>query len=80
MIMTNEEKTLLQIGQRLKELRIAKGYTNYEHLAYEIGISRSQYGNYENGANMKLTTLFKILAFLEVPIEEFFQGINENQI
>lgn len=78
--MTNEEKKLLQIGKKLKELRIARGYINYEHFAYEIGISRSQYGNYENGANMKLTTLFKILTFLKVPIEEFFQGINENQI
>jgi transcriptional regulator with XRE-family HTH domain len=78
--MTNEEKKLLQIGKKLKEFRIARGYTNYEHFAYEIGISRSQYGNYENGANMKLTTLFKILTFLKVPIEEFFQGINENQI
>ncbi len=78
--MTKEEKTLLQIGNKLKELRISRGYTNYEHLAYEIGISRSQYGNYENGANMKLTTLFKILNFLELPIEEFFQGINENQV
>ena len=78
--MKSEEKTLLLIGKKLKELRISKGYTNYEHFAYEIGISRSQYGSYENGANMKLTTLFKILTFLEMPIEEFFRGINETQI
>ncbi|MFD1550756.1 XRE family transcriptional regulator [Putridiphycobacter roseus] len=65
------------IATRLKEFRVKKGYSNYEHLAYEIGISRSQYGRYEKGANMKLSTLFKILEFLEVSVEEFFKGIDE---
>ena len=60
----SEEFLFSFISRRLKEIRISKGFTNYEHLAYEVGISRSQYGRYENGGNMKLTTLLKILNFL----------------
>lgn len=67
------------VSIQLKKYRIDRGYTNYEHLAYEIGISRSQYGRYENGANMKLSTLLKILNFLEVSVEEFFSGIDNHK-
>lgn len=68
------------VSSRLKQFRIERGYTNYEHLAYDIGISRSQYGRYEKGANMKLTTLLKILNFLDVSIDDFFEGINEHKL
>jgi len=66
------------VSSRLKKFRIEKGYTNYEHLAYDIGISRSQYGRYEKGANMKLTTLLKILNFLDVSVEDFFKGVDKH--
>jgi transcriptional regulator with XRE-family HTH domain len=71
--LTDEEKELLKkLGQRIKELRIKKGYTNYEHFAYEHGISRTQYGNYETGENMKILTLVKVLKGLNVSLSEFF--------
>ena len=73
----SEEFLFSFISRRLKEIRISKGFTNYEHLAYEVGISRSQYGRYENGGNMKLTTLLKILNFLDVSLEDFFKGLND---
>lgn len=67
-----ENKKLKQLGERLKYYRKVKGYSNYEHLAYDIGISRSQYGKYENGGNIKFTTLCKILGHLNISLEEFF--------
>jgi transcriptional regulator with XRE-family HTH domain len=71
--LTDEEQELLKrLGQRIKELRIKKGYTNYEHFAYEQGISRTQYGNYETGENMKFLTLIKVLKGLDVSLSEFF--------
>ena len=48
-----EEKKLAQLGERLRYYRKLGGYSNYEHLAYDVGISRSQYGKYENGGNIK---------------------------
>ncbi|MBL1280763.1 MAG: helix-turn-helix transcriptional regulator [Fluviicola sp.] len=68
------------VSIQLKKYRIERGFTNYEHLAYEVGISRSQYGRYEKGANMKLSTLLKILNFLNVSIEDFFKGIDEHKV
>jgi len=68
-----EKDKLDQLGTRLKYYRKLKGYTNYEHLAYDLGISRSQYGKYENGGNIKFTTLCKILQHLEISLYEFFK-------
>jgi transcriptional regulator with XRE-family HTH domain len=73
----SQKEALKFVSMRLKELRIAKGYTNYEYLAYEIGMSRSQLGTYENGANITIATLVKILDHLNVSLEEFFNSKND---
>lgn len=64
------------IANRLKELRKAKGYTNYEHIAFALEMSRSAYWRLETGANFELKTLIKICRLLDVSLEDFFQGIN----
>ena len=58
---TSDEILFNFVSNRLKYFRIQNGFTNYEHLAYEIGISRSQYGRYEKGGNMKLSHLMALL-------------------
>lgn len=63
---------LKKLGKRLKELRIEKGFSNYEHFAYEIDISRTQYGKYEAGGNIQFDTLLKILKFHKITLKEFF--------
>jgi transcriptional regulator with XRE-family HTH domain len=73
--MENIEKDKLPLlGERLKYFRKLKGYTNYEHFAYDLGISRSQYGKYEKGGNIKFSTLCKILEFLDVSLKDFFEN------
>ena len=67
-----DNNQLSKLGNRLRYYRKLRGYTNYEHLAYDLGISRSQYGKYENGGNIKFSTLCKILTFLNVSLKEFF--------
>ncbi len=64
------------IANRLKKLRKAKGYSNYEHIAFALEMSRSAYWRLETGANFELKTLIKICRLLDVSLEEFFQGIN----
>lgn len=72
-----EKVNLNQLGARLKYYRKSKGYTNYEHLANDLNISRTQYGKYEAGGNIKFSTLINILNHLEVPLQEFFsEGFN----
>ncbi|MEZ0007933.1 transcriptional regulator with XRE-family HTH domain [Flavobacterium sp. 28YEA47A] len=67
------------IAQRLKELRKEKGYSNYEHIAFDLGMSRSAYWRLETGANFELKTLIKICTVLGVSLEEFFKGIDVPQ-
>jgi transcriptional regulator with XRE-family HTH domain len=75
------QEKLNQLGNRLRHFRKLKGYNNYEHLAYDMGISRSQYGKYENGGNIKFSTLCKILEFLGITIREFFaEGFEDEKV
>jgi transcriptional regulator with XRE-family HTH domain len=65
---------LEKLGARLKELRIAKGYSNYEQFAYDHNIPRAQYGRYERGQDLRISSLLKVLRALEVTPSEFFKG------
>lgn len=75
--MEKKEKVpeLVAVGNRLKELRKQKGFANYEHVSYELGMSRSAYWRLENGENFSLKTLVKVCKLLGVTFEEFFQGV-----
>mgnify|MGYP006183105629 CR=1 FL=1 len=64
------------IAQRLKELRKAKGFSNYEHIAFALEMSRSAYWRLETGVNFELKTLIKICRLLDITLEEFFKGID----
>ena len=64
------------IGQRLKELRKEHGYSNYEHIAYELEMSRSAYFRIESGENFELKTLIKICRLLGITLTEFFEGVD----
>lgn len=72
----NKIEELNAIALRLKELRKSKGYSNYEHIAFELGMSRSAYWRLETGANFELKTLIKICRLLDVSLEGFFKGIS----
>lgn len=72
MVQRQEDLRIKQIGERLRDLRTAAGYTSSERFAYEHNISRSQYAGYENGADMRLSTLLRILDAHGVTLAEFF--------
>ena len=63
---------LKQLGKRLQQLRIQKGFTNYEYFAYEHNIGRAQYGSYENGSNIQFDTLLKLIKIHKISIKNFF--------
>ena len=48
-VMKSEKKVLLEIGEKLKKLRIKKGYTSYESFAIDNDLSRMQYWRIEKG-------------------------------
>ena len=59
----NEHTALKTLGQRIKQLRVRKDLEQ-EELAVHIGLSRKTISNLENGQNVSLLNLFKILKSL----------------
>jgi transcriptional regulator with XRE-family HTH domain len=75
---SEKDKHLKQLGERLKQLRRAKGFSNYEQFAYTYEIGRAQYGRYEKGSNISIKTLLKIIEFHGLTLKEFFaEGFDE---
>ena len=64
---------IAMLAARLRELRISKGYSNYEYFAYEHNISRSQYGRYEKGEDIRFSSLIKLIKAFELTPTEFFK-------
>ena len=73
------EKELSNLGACIKALRKARGDSNYEQFAYKHEINRSQYGRYENGEDLRFSSLLKVLKALDVSLAEFFgEGFEED--
>lgn len=72
---SNQDKRLVAIGNKIKELRIRKGYSSYEQFAFEHNLPRSGYGEHEKGRNMTLASLLRILDIHELSFKDFFSDI-----
>lgn len=70
------ENTLAQIGSKLKELRVQKGYSSYETFALDNDLDRKQYWRMENGSNITISTLLKILQIHQISLKEFFKDFS----
>ncbi|OMD64498.1 transcriptional regulator [Paenibacillus odorifer] len=67
------------VGNRIRELRKAKGWTQ-EQLAEAASLHYSYIGGVERGdRNISLETLEKIIAAFDVPAIEFFRFEDETQ-
>jgi hypothetical protein len=68
----NSDDELKRLGKRIKELRIKAGYTSYEYFAYEHDIPRAQFGRYEQGKDLRFSSLVKIASAFGMTLKEFF--------
>ena len=76
-----KKKDLSALAKRLRSIRKSLGYTNYENFAYEHGIPRAQYGRYENGQDIRYTTLMRIIRAFGMTPEEFFsEGFGDDKV
>ena len=71
----------MNIGEKIKNARLAKGYTQ-EELGKLIGVQKSAIAKYEKGrvVNIKRSVLAKIAHILEIPPIELVSDIEENPI
>lgn len=68
----DKKNILIPFGNKLRELRFSKGFTQ-EQLANELGVEISQISRIERGViNTSITTLYSISKVLNVDISEFF--------
>ncbi len=71
-----QEKNTKKIAEKLKQLRIDKGYSSYENFAYENDLSRVQYWRLERGTNFTINYLLKVLEIHKISLSEFFIDID----
>ena len=71
----------MNIGEKIKSARLAKGYTQ-EELGKLIGVQKSAVAKYEKGrvVNIKRSVLAKIAQVLEIPPVEFVSDIEEKPV
>ena len=77
--MSNKEEIaderVQQIAKKIRQLRIEANYTSAESFAYDKNINRVQYWRVENGTNLTLKTLLKILDIHEISLADFFKDL-----
>ena len=66
------EKELKKLGKRITALRKKNGYKNHEKFAFQHDIGRSQYWRYEQGADMRFSSILKVIAAHGMTLKEFF--------
>lgn len=67
-----KDENLIKLGNRIKDLRVKAGFTNYEYFAYKHDIPRAQFGRYERGEDLRYTSLLKVIKAFGMTIPEFF--------
>ena len=65
-----------KIADKIKALRIQKGYTSHENFAWDYGINRVQYWRIEKDSNITIKTLLTILDIHGVSLSDFFRDID----
>lgn len=69
-----DSETKIHFGQRLKALRITRGYSQ-EGLALASGLDRSYIGGVERGErNISLLNIYKLSKSLNLSPREFFES------
>lgn len=63
------------VGEKLRKIRVEKGYSGYDFFAWENKLSPRQYLNMEQGNNFTMNSLIKVLDIHGITLEEFFEGL-----
>lgn len=67
------------IGEKFRKLRKEAGYKNYDHIAYDLNISRNQVSRIERGENITMETFLLMLDAYGLSLAEFFAEFDEKK-
>ena len=70
---TPKEEILQKLGKLIKEQRKKNGFTSFEDFAYQMEIARSLFYRYESGADLRVSTLFRIIEGMGMKVSDFFK-------
>lgn len=73
---SDEDSRLSQIGNRVRALRKANTSLSAEDFANENGFDRVQYSRIENGANITMKTLLKVVDAHNITLKDFFSTLD----
>jgi hypothetical protein len=76
-MVADADPRLKQIAQKLKQLRVAKGYSSYEAFAFDHDLPRVGYGRHEQGSNLTLKSLLRLLDIHQVSLADFFADMSK---
>jgi transcriptional regulator with XRE-family HTH domain len=70
------EQIFQRLGQRIRDVRVQRGFTSQEAFADYLKVHRTFVGHLETGRkDFRLTTLIRIAEALEVPLADLFVGL-----
>ena len=70
------DNTLQKVGQRIREIRIQRGFASQEALAEYLNVHRTFVGHLETGRkDFRLSTMIKVAEALGVTLSDLFAGI-----
>lgn len=76
---TKTTNSMHNIGQKVKELREKRNYTQ-EYMAEQLGITQGSYSKIEqNKSNPPISRLLKIAAILEINTDEYSELVGTNE-
>jgi len=65
-----------QVARKFRRLRKEAGYSSSEKFSYANDLSRTYYGHIENGVNLTLESILRLIDIHKISLEEFFKGID----
>ena len=71
----SEDNRLVQIGEHIRFLRKTSTNLSAENFAYEKGFDRVQYSRIENGSNITMKTLLKVVDSHNMTLKEFINSM-----
>jgi transcriptional regulator with XRE-family HTH domain len=70
------DSRLVLMGEHIRNLRKTRTNLSAEDFAYEKGFDRVQYSRIENGANITMKTLFKVIEAHQISLSDFFKDFH----
>jgi len=67
-----KSKEVKLLAKRIRQLRIAKGYSSQETFAYDHEYTLSYYSRLERGEDIRFSSLVKVCKALDIDLKTFF--------